>query len=72
MTKQYNVVLVGCGHMGAAHMDDIYYREDINIEGVVDLDPEKAKLFVRKYGATDFKGLYCCRKACPMRKTYNH
>ncbi len=54
MTKQYNVVLVGCGHMGAAHMDDIYYREDINIEGVVDLDPEKAKLFVRKYGATDF------------------
>lgn len=58
MHRQYNVVLVGCGHMGAAHLDDIYYREDINIEGVVDLNPEKAKLFVRKYGARSWSTNY--------------
>lgn len=51
MNKVYNVVVIGCGHMASAHLDDIYFRENINIEGVVDLDEEKAKLFCRKYGA---------------------
>lgn len=51
MTKKYGVVLVGCGYMGAAHMDEIYYRENIEVVGVVDTDAIKAQNFVRKYGA---------------------
>ena len=34
----YNIVLIGCGYMGAVHLDDIYLREHVNIYGVVDLD----------------------------------
>ena len=57
--KQYNLVLVGCGHMGAAHLDNIYYMVQVNVYGVVDLNREKAELFRRKYGAkqvfTDYR-----------------
>lgn len=49
--KKYGIVLVGCGYMGAAHLDDIYYRENIEIRGVVDVNPEKAQEFMRRYGA---------------------
>lgn len=58
MDKIYNVVLIGCGHMGAAHLEDIYYRENINVVGVVDLVEEKAKLFCRKYGAKSYSKDY--------------
>jgi Predicted dehydrogenases and related proteins len=57
--KTYGVVLVGCGYMGAAHLDEIYYRDNIVIRGVVDLDLARANDFVRKYGAqscnTDYR-----------------
>ncbi len=63
MSKIYNVVLVGCGRMGGAHLDDIYYRENIRVYGVVDSDEERAKLFCRKYGAnhwaTDYRRMVC-------------
>lgn len=47
----YNIVLIGCGHMGEVHLDDIYLNENINIYGVADLDIERAKLFQKKYNA---------------------
>ena len=50
----YNVVLIGCGHMGAVHLDDIYTNENINIYGVADLDAERANFFARKYGADSY------------------
>ena len=28
--KRYNVVLIGCGHMGEVHLEHIYYKEYIN------------------------------------------
>lgn len=49
--KQYNVALIGCGQMGAAHLDDIYYKENVKITYVCDLDPERTALFKRKYNA---------------------
>lgn len=59
MNRKYGIVLVGCGQMGAAHLNEIYYRENIEIRGVVDLDQEKAQSYVKKYGAlswsTDYK-----------------
>jgi predicted dehydrogenase len=54
MKKVYNIVMIGCGHMGAAHLDEIYYRDNISIKGVVDLDENKAKLFCRKYGSASY------------------
>ena len=52
--KQYGILLIGCGHIGEAHIADIYYRENIRIIAVVDTDIEKAKMFQRKYAA-----VYC-------------
>ena len=59
MDKIYNIALVGCGSMGAAHMDDIYFKENVCIKCVCDLKEDAAKLFKRKYGAerteTDYR-----------------
>ncbi len=49
--KIYNVALIGCGMMGAAHLDEIYYKENVKITYVCDTDLSKAELFQRKYGA---------------------
>lgn len=57
--KRYNVALVGCGSMGAAHLDDIFRRDHVKIKCVCDLDEERAINFLRKYNAecyqTDYK-----------------
>lgn len=49
--KVYNVALIGCGQMGAAHLDDIYYKENVKITYVCDLNVDRAELFKRKYNA---------------------
>ena len=54
MNKTYGVVLIGCGHIGEAHIEDIYFREGIRIVGVVDIKEETARLFARKYGAEHY------------------
>ena len=50
--RQYNVALIGCGQMGAAHLDDIYYKENVRISYVCDIDASRAELFKRKYNAS--------------------
>ncbi len=60
MIKQcYNIALIGCGSMGAAHLDDIYAREDARVQYVCDIKEERADFFARKYNAahvaTDYK-----------------
>lgn len=49
--KIYNIALIGCGTMGAAHLDDIYAKEDINLSYVCDTDLERAATFKRLYNA---------------------
>lgn len=49
--KKYNVALIGCGQMGAAHMEKIYYKENVSVKYVCDLDISKAELFKRKFNA---------------------
>ena len=44
----YNIVLIGCGHMGSVHLDDIYMMENVCVYGVVDIDIERAKYFAKK------------------------
>ena len=48
--KQYGVMLVGCGHIGEQHLQDIYYRENIRITALADLNEERARLLAAKYG----------------------
>lgn len=50
----YNLVLIGCGHMGEVHLDDIYMMDNVNVYGVVDFDEERAKKFAKKYGADKY------------------
>lgn len=49
--KKYGVMLIGCGHIGAEHMDDIYHRPEFSVEAVVDRDPQRAQQFAQRYGA---------------------
>lgn len=54
----YNVVLIGCGHMGSVHLDDIYMMKDICVYGVADTDIERAEMFAKKYGAKSYDTSY--------------
>lgn len=49
MNKIYNIALIGCGQMGEAHIEKIYFKENIKIRYVCDLNIEKAKIFKKKY-----------------------
>lgn len=49
--KIYNVVLIGCGHMGEVHLEHIYYKEYINISCVCDKNEERAREFAKRFGA---------------------
>ncbi|NJP41328.1 Gfo/Idh/MocA family oxidoreductase [Oscillospiraceae bacterium HV4-5-C5C] len=51
MTKKYGVMLIGCGHIGEEHIADIYFRDNIRIEAVVDQNEARARLFAAKYRA---------------------
>ncbi|MBE7022220.1 MAG: Gfo/Idh/MocA family oxidoreductase [Ruminococcaceae bacterium] len=57
--KKYGIALIGCGSMGAAHLDDIYCKDDVEIKCVCDINEEHAKDFARKYRAerteTDYR-----------------
>lgn len=49
--KSYGVLVIGCGHIGMQHLLDIYYRDDIRIEAVVDKNPAAAEAAARRCGA---------------------
>ena len=55
----YGIMLVGCGHIGREHIEDIYFRGEFTIEAVVDRNPELAAAFMTRYGAkksgTDYR-----------------
>lgn len=51
MKKIYRVALIGCGQMGAVHLENIYYKENVQISCVCDLNLQKAEIFKRKYNA---------------------
>ena len=48
--RKYGVMLIGCGHIGAEHLDDIYYRPEFQVVAVVDRDPQRAQAFAQRYG----------------------
>lgn len=63
--KVYNVVLIGCGHIGEAHLEHIYFRDDVNISCVCDRDEAKARNFMRRFGA---KSVSTDAEECISRK----
>ena len=52
--KSYGVLVIGCGHIGMQHLLDIYYRDDIRIEAVVDKNPDTAKAAAHRCGAANW------------------
>ncbi|MBQ7981953.1 MAG: Gfo/Idh/MocA family oxidoreductase [Clostridia bacterium] len=49
-SKRWGVMLIGCGHIGQQHIEDIYYRDNIRIVACVDYNLETAKKFAHRYG----------------------
>lgn len=52
--KSYGILLIGCGHIGMQHLLDIYYRDDIRIEAVVDKNPAAAEAAAHRCGALNW------------------
>jgi len=49
--KKYNIALIGCGHMGETHLEHIYYKENVCVRSVCDINLNRAKEFQRRFGA---------------------
>lgn len=49
--KTYGILVIGCGHIGMEHLLDIYHRDNIRIEAVVDMNPAVAEAAARRCGA---------------------
>ncbi len=63
-TKAYRVAIIGCGHMGQAHMDHIYYKDNVSVTYACDLDLERARMFQKKYGVKKItKDYHMCTQA---------
>ena len=56
--KQYGVVVIGCGHIGQQHLQDIYYRDEIRLVGVVDQNIALAKTCCYRYAAQTYSAEY--------------
>lgn len=54
----YRVMLIGCGHMGKAHVSKIYCLDNVELTAVCDLDIEKAKMFQKMYAAKHITSNY--------------
>jgi predicted dehydrogenase len=51
MEKIYGLALIGCGQMGESHIKRIYYKPNVKLQYVCDLNLEKAEELKRKYNA---------------------
>ena len=54
MSNIYGILLIGCGHIGEEHLQDIYCRDNIRVIGTVDTDICRAAAFARRFGAADY------------------
>ncbi len=59
MSKSYGVMLIGCGHIGGQHIEDIYDKKEAHFLAAIDNDAAVASEFARRYGAetsgTDYR-----------------
>ena len=54
MKKSYGVILVGCGHIGEQHIQEIYNKHEANIIATIDTNLETAKEFARRFEAEHY------------------
>ena len=54
MKKSYGVVLIGCGHIGEQHIQEIYDKKEATIIATVDTDVEIAKSFASRFEAESY------------------
>ncbi len=54
MKKTYGILLIGCGHIGRQHIEDLYGKEEVRVVATVDSDADRASAFARRYGASSF------------------
>ena len=63
--KVYKIALIGCGCMGAAHLDYICRKDNVFLQCVCDTDISRAEDFKKRYGAaqceTDYKKVVCIK-----------
>lgn len=59
MSKSYGVMLIGCGHIGEQHIEEIYDKPNAHIVATVDADGERAASFASRFHAqaygTDYR-----------------
>lgn len=59
MSKSYGVMLIGCGHIGEQHIEEIYDKAEANIVATVDADASRAAAFAERFHAaahgTDYR-----------------
>ena len=56
--KTYGVLLIGCGHIGLEHLNEIYYRDNIKIVATVDSNIEAARVAARRAGCDKYSTDY--------------
>lgn len=49
--KNYGIALIGCGRMGAAHLENIYDMKGVTVQYTCDTDEFRAKHFAARYNA---------------------
>lgn len=54
MSRPYGILLIGCGHIGRQHIEDIYTKEEVRVIATVDSDETRATEFARLYGALEY------------------
>lgn len=58
MRERYGIVLVGCGYIGKAYLEDIAFRDQIRLVGTADVDQHAAMAAARRYGAVCWSADY--------------
>lgn len=56
--KKYGVVLIGCGHIGKEHLEEIYDKENIKVIAVIDKNVALAKEMAEKHGVSEYAESY--------------
>ncbi|MBQ9794004.1 MAG: Gfo/Idh/MocA family oxidoreductase, partial [Clostridia bacterium] len=54
MKKSYGVILIGCGHIGEQHIQEIYDKHEATIIATIDTNESVAREFARRFEAEHY------------------
>lgn len=58
MQARHGIVLIGCGYIGQSYLEDISFRDSVQLVGVADLDADAARRAATRYGALNWSADY--------------